>query len=379
MNKNYRIIFTTGGSGGHITTAQSVIEELIDNGIKKSDILFIGGDLSKHYETKAITLEEKVIKGLGIDFVKIRTGKLNRKFSIKNTLLMFRTILGFYDSYKIFQNIKCNKIISFGGYVTVPVCLISKIKGYKIYLHEQTAAIGLSNKIVSYFADKIFVNFESSIKFFKNKNVIHTGNPIRKMFFENITSLKSYDIDIVNVVNWAKKNNKKLIYVTGGGQGSELINNLIINNLDKLLNKYCIILQAGSHNFDKNMEIVKSIQDIVLLKCFVMKEFINKEVFLVLKNSDIIVSRGGAGIITELGVLKKKCILIPIKHVTHNEQYLNCKILEENKQAIILDEGLLTYDVFSKSLENVLNLKYENINKFPTNASKIIVKEINIL
>lgn len=384
--KKIKTVVTAGGSGGHVTVAMAVINNLFDRGISPESILFIGGDLNKGADSHTGSIEQIMTQKIPVPKAFIRAGKLQRKFSLTSIYLAIRTLLGLWDSFVIFTKIKPEIVVSFGGYVSLPVSIVAKLFKKTIILHEQTAAVGLANKFVSLFSDRILVNFESSQKYFKNKTVIHTGNPIRNILFEQqkATSPFAKKIETHFVIN----KNKPFIYVTGGGQGSQLFNNLILNNIDILTQKYNILLQAGNYNF-KSLRRTFSQATRKLpsnqLDSIILTDIIQDEIAYVLQNCDLVVSRGGAGTISELGALQKKSVLIPIKWVTNNEQFKNSKILSDAGLATILDEDKITIDDFIQAIETVLQKEQpsQELAKriFKKNAAeeigKIIIKYLS--
>jgi UDP-N-acetylglucosamine--N-acetylmuramyl-(pentapeptide) pyrophosphoryl-undecaprenol N-acetylglucosamine transferase len=373
-------VINAGGSGGHVVPALAILEGLTDSGVDMKDILFVGGDLGLEGDIENGSVEQKLFQDKNVDKEFIRAGKLQRTFSWLTIKLFLRTVLGFCDSFKIFLKYKPKKIISLGGYVTVPVALMGKLFGAKVYLHEQTAAVGLSNKVVGYLADIVFVNFESSKRYFPRTQVIHTGNPIRDIIFDSeyietelasqVKSLEELDDDL-------------LVYITGGGLGSHLFNKLVKNNLENLLKEFKIILQVGDNSqLDDYKEILDEIEVLSddLKKRILVTKFVSEEIGYVLNIVDIVVARGGAGTITELGALRKRCVLIPIKWVTHNEQYKNSKILADLGLAKILDEDNIKVDVL---IETVKGISKQEISEndamkrlFPRNAVTKIVNKV---
>ncbi|HOU76245.1 MAG TPA: UDP-N-acetylglucosamine--N-acetylmuramyl-(pentapeptide) pyrophosphoryl-undecaprenol N-acetylglucosamine transferase [Candidatus Dojkabacteria bacterium] len=353
--KKIKIVITAGGSGGHVTVSTAVIDNLFKRGIQNDEILFIGGDLNKGADTTSGSVEQIMTQQINVPKVFIRAGKLQRKFSLEGIYLAFRTLLGTWDVFKIFLKIKPKIVVSFGGYVSLPVCLIAELFGKTIILHEQTAAVGLANKIVSLFSDRILVNFEAAKKYFRNKTVIHTGNPLRENLFEQVQLTSPFSEEIQKKLIY--KRSKPFLYVTGGGQGSVLFNNLILDNVDILTQKYNILLQAGNHSFSQIQKKYKQVTNKLSdeqKNSILLIDIVKSEIALVLQNCDVVISRGGAGTISELGALQKKSIIIPIKWVTHNEQYKNAKILSDAGLATILDEDKLTIDDFINAIEQVL-------------------------
>lgn len=354
--KKIKIVITAGGSGGHVTVAMAVIDNLFKRGIKNEEILFIGGDLNKGADTKSGSIEQIMTQQINVPKVFIRAGKLQRKFSFEGIYLAFRTILGSWDTLKIFLKIKPKIVVSFGGYVSLPVCLIAELFGQTIILHEQTAAVGLANKIVSLFSDRVLVNFEAAKKYFRNKSVIHTGNPLREILFEQEQSRSPLSKEIEKKL--ISEGLKPFLYVTGGGQGSVLFNNLVLDNVDILTQKYNILLQSGNYNYSQTLKKFKRVTKKIPNKqknSIILTDIVQAEIGLVLQNCDVVISRGGAGIISELGALQKRSVIIPIKWVTHNEQFKNAKILSDAGLAVILDEDNITTDGFINAIDSVLS------------------------
>lgn len=376
-----KIVVTAGGSGGHVTVAMAVMDEMFSRGIKKEDVIFVGGDLAKEGDTSGKSIEEIMIEKTGVSFQKIRVGKLQRYLNFQTIRLLFRTIFGFWDSLVFLWGSKPRFVLSFGGYVSVPVCVVARLLGCKVFLHEQTAAVGLSNKIVSWFATTVFVNFPSSKKFFPNKQVVHVGNPLRRLLFDRNALSGEIGRQLTNLVYNARAEEIPIVYVTGGGQGAMLFNNVVINNLELLLSKYAIILQAGTYQYSQNISKVKKLFTEGTLKKYIDRFMISdvylEEIGYILQNCDVVVTRAGAGTITELGALKKRSVLVPIKWVTHGEQFKNAKILSDIGLGKILDEDKLSVDMLNDAIVEILNKDDPSLElaerTFPTNADVKIV------
>jgi UDP-N-acetylglucosamine--N-acetylmuramyl-(pentapeptide) pyrophosphoryl-undecaprenol N-acetylglucosamine transferase len=382
---NKKIIVTGGGSGGHISAALSVISSLEEKYVlDKNHFLYIGGDLGMEGEKPGNSLEQKLMRGKSFECKFIRAGKLQRSFSLNAVKLLFRTILGLKDSYKIIKNFRPDIVISTGGYVTVSVCLTAKLLKSKIYLHEQTATVGLTNKIVGNLAEKIFISFPSSLKYFPEGKAVLTGNLIRPEIFET----KAQGNFAENIKDMVKnKDVYPIIYISGGGLGSHLINETVKDSLKLLLQKYQVILQTGDNkvfNDYKTLIRYKEHLDKNLKSRFLPVSFIQaKDLGYLLHNIDAYVGRAGANTVYEMGVLQIPSIFIPIPWVTHNEQYRNAEVLVNLGLAEIIQEGELTSSYLLLRLEKFLQ-KDKKINKkelekvFRTDAIKTILKEIEL-
>lgn len=380
-----RILITGGGSGGHISAALSIIGSLQEKYILDDDhFLYVGGDLGMEGEKPGNSMEQKLMKGKDFNCKYIRPGKLQRTFSFNTIKLLFRTILGFWDSYKIVKEFKPEIVISTGGFVTVHVCLVAKLFKAKIYLHEQTATVGLTNSLVGKVSEKVFISFESSRKYFTKAETILTGNLVRPEIFNNKGQGK-----IADVIRKMKDQQDQfpIIYMSGGGLGSHLINETVKECLPLLLQKYQIILQTGDNKVFKDFEIIENAKKSLpheLQEKFLPVTYIqSNEIGYLLNNIDLFVGRAGANTVYEMGVLQIPSIFIPIPWVTHNEQQKNAEVLVRLGLAEIIQEGELTSGCMvlriDRFLGKKLDINCEELKKvFKTDANRLILKEIGI-
>lgn len=366
-----RIVVTGGGSGGHVSAASAIIEGLKDSyDIPYSNLLYIGGDLGMIEESDGKSIEQKRFRDADFRTEYIRAGKFQRTFSLKGLWLMFRTFLGFIDSYRILNRFKPDLIISTGSFVSVPVCLVAHMKHVPIYLHEQTAAVGLSNKIISRYAKKIFVAFEESLKYFPKEKTIHTGNIVRKSIFEK-KGTGEISNDIKKMIEIQEK--YPLIYISGGGQGSHVLNTVVREALPMLLQNFQIVLQTGDNQVYKDYDLCinerEKLQQEQKEKFLPVKYVDENDIGFLLNNIDMYVGRAGANTTYEMGVLKIPSIFIPIPWVTHNEQERNAMVLKQLGLAEILPEGELCRESLGISIKNFW--KEWNLNKKDINLQKI--------
>jgi len=382
MEKYRKILITGGGSGGHVSVASAIIEE-----IKKRDteiynnLIYVGGDLGMVGEDYGNSLEQRRFKNADFNTKYIRAGKLQRHISISSIKLLLRTILGFFDSLKIIREERPDLIFSSGGFVSVPICIAGWIKGVPIYLHEQTATIGLSNRIVGRFAQKIYIAFDSSKKYFDIKKTKLVGNIVR----DAVTDFKVEEVS-EEIRGFITSNTMcPLIYISGGGLGSHIINEKVLSEIDNLLSKYRIILQTGDNkkynDYQKALE-KKNNLPIQNSERFLPIKFINdKNIGYVYHNIDLFLGRAGANTVYEIAILAKPSIFIPIPWVTNNEQYENAKTLEETGISKIIDEksfkNINLISEIDKQIEKSSKVKIDIDKlrkKFPTNAvEKVIV------
>ncbi len=354
---NKKIIFTGGGSGGHISAAMAIIQGLRSKYPNLyENILYIGGNLPMEGEEGSESLDEKIIGKTEIPFRSIRAGKLQRYFSWRTVTLLFGVIGGFFDAIKEIKNFKPDMIISTGGYVTVPVCFAGWIKKIPIYIHEQTAAVGLTNKIVGKFAKRVYLSFEQSKEYFNKNKTVLVGNAVRPDIFK-----KDGFGETVDAVRTMLPNKEKLpiILVSGGGQGSHLLNITLRQMLRYLVEEYQVILQTGDNKVNNDHEMLNKERNKLPEKCrdrLHVTKFINSnEIGMVFDSIDLYIGRSGANSVYEMAVLRKPSIFIPIPWVTHNEQYKNAKTLEEMGLAVILPEGEVNADRLNSEIRKIFN------------------------
>jgi UDP-N-acetylglucosamine--N-acetylmuramyl-(pentapeptide) pyrophosphoryl-undecaprenol N-acetylglucosamine transferase len=384
MRQYKKIVITGGGSGGHISVASGIIK-----GIKRRDpelyqnLTYIGGDLGMVGEKYGNSLEQRRFKNVDFKTRYIRAGKLQRRFSLTSIKLVFRTILGLIDSFKILREEKPDLIFSTGGFVSVPVCIAGWLKGIPIYLHEQTATVGLSNRIVGKFAKRVYIAFDSSKEYFDNKKTKLVGNIVR----DAVTN-----VDITKVSDEFKKlvsTNRELplIYISGGGLGSHILNVKVFSEITFLLNDFRIILQTGDNqhynDYEKSLNIKEKLEN-QLKDRFLPTKFINdRNIGYVYQNMDLFLGRAGANTVYEIGVLAKPAIFIPIPWVTNNEQYENAKVLKDLGLAeIIKEKELNNINLTKEILEKIKTLPKESLdfnalrNKFPINAVEKVLNDL---
>lgn len=355
-------------TGGHHTSALPVIKELKK---QNEDVeIFWFGHKHSLLGSKAETLEYKDITSLGIKFFNLNAGKFYKTY---NLFRLIKIPWGFIQAFFLLIKVKPNVILSFGGYLAAPTVFSGWILGISSITHEQTVVTGYANKFISKFAKKILISWDQSRKYFPKDKVILSGLPLREQIY--LSESSEFLID----------NNLPTIYVTGGKTGSHKINNVILENMVSLLSKANIIHQCGDQSSTGDYEglsnMYRKIQDKVSGRYFLKKFVTNSEIGEVFSKADLVISRSGAHIVKELMSLKKLALLIPISWVSHNEQYKNAKLLEQQGLAEILEEKNLKKNfniVVERMLENLNKYRIEKEEKLQNKKKpeKIIVKQL---
>lgn len=331
---------------------------------------------------KALSAESKIVPGLGVKFIPVVSGRLQRRFTRHTISSIFRIPFSFLQSFGLLLKIKPDAILSFGGYVSVPIVISGWFLRIPVLTHEQTVVFGLSSRINSFFAKKIAVSFPQSLAFFPKNKAILTGNPIRKEIFE------------VNKSLIIQSSNLPIIYVTGGNQGAHAINMAVMEILPKLLEKYIVVHQCGDRDYEfLNQQSAAlrlhsgQVNDQQLMKNYFLTPYIGPgDIGWVLNKADLIISRSGANTVCELAALGKPSILIPIPWTYQDEQTKNAQMLKSAGIAEILPQDELS----SQTLLSKINEMFKNLKDYQKHkedakklvnldASEKIAEEINNL
>ncbi len=382
MSVKKRILITGGGSGGHVSPAVAVIDQL--NQLPGVDLLYIGGVPVSQSISGAPSIEQRMLADKNVKKLFIRGGKLQRKFHWSTVKLFFGVFGGLIDSWREVRRFRPDVIFSTGGYVSVPVCLVGWLLKVPIYIHEQTAGVGLANRTVGKLATKIFISFEQSRNYFNEKKTMLTGNIVRPSIFEiNEKSPVAKEIAKMLTID------KPIVFIAGGGQGSHFINLLVRQMLLYALMDFQIILQTGDNDKYKDFDVLwrdKLKLPTKLRDSFLPMKFIKQdEIGYVFKNCDIYVGRAGANFVYEMGLYRKPSLLIPIPWVTNNEQEKNAQVLVDCGLGRILPQGEMTAERLHQEIKRfatdlragkVVADEEALVRSFRTDALDVIVKEL---
>lgn len=344
-------------TGAHFTPAVAVIEEL-----KKTqgvEIVYVGRRTTLEGDSTP-SQESRVIPSLGVKFIPIITGRLQRSFTIYTITSILKIPIGFMQSFWIVLKEKPDVILSFGGYVGLPLVLIGWLFSIPTMIHEQTLVSGLANKISSIFADKIALSFNNPQMVRKK---IFTGNPLRK---EIINPSQTVPSDYQKLFLIAKKEKLPVIVVMGGNQGSHTINKIIEEILEKLLKLACIIHVSGDNKF-KDFENLEKLQN----EKYLVKKWIGKEYGMILSKVDLVISRAGANTLTELAYMGKPALVIPFEPLYQDEQNKNAKYFEKLGFVRILPQSKLSSNSLLENVKNII--KYLSELKEKAKGAKIAV------
>lgn len=358
-----RIVIT----GGHPAPALAIIEGLLKKRI--DDIHFIGRQFAVDDEIVE-SYEFKQVTKLGLPFYHLHTGRLTRVASLNTLRNVARVFNGMYDSYRLLRKIQPDVIMSFGGFIALPVCIVGRLLGVKVITHEQTIAPGLANIIISRFANRILISFPETLKYFDVKKTRVTGNPLRPQILQEIQ--KPIDIKLT-------KKSKPLLYITGGSLGSHSVNIHVENILDQLCKKFIVLHQVGNIEAFGDYERLSTRRK---KDYYVVPHIHTDEIGWVFHNAHIVVSRGGANTTFELIAHKKPSVIIPLPWSGNNEQERQAKLFSTSGAGEMFDQNGESKDLYLKIMKIYDNYdqykkNFRLLNKYVhKNAIRDIIEEI---
>ncbi|PFG06047.1 undecaprenyldiphospho-muramoylpentapeptide beta-N-acetylglucosaminyltransferase [Bacillus sp. es.034] len=327
-----RILFTGGGSAGHVTVNTALIPHFEKEGW---DITYIGSE--DGIEKEIITEQFP-----HIPYKSISSGKLRRYFSWKNFSDPFRVMKGVFDALSVIRKTKPDIIFSKGGFVSVPVVMAAKMAKVPVAIHESDVTPGLANKLAVPFATKIFTTFPETVQSLPSEKSLCAGAIIREELFMGDARegkrLTGYYED------------KPVLMIMGGSLGARKINEAVRGNLEELLTAFQIIHICGKGNVDESL----------VQKGYRQYEFIKGELPHYLAMTDFVISRAGSNSIFEFLALKKPMLLIPLsREASRGDQILNANSFVKHGYAIKLEEEELDEKSF---LDGVNELKSNRDN-----------------
>ncbi len=360
-----RLLISAGGTGGHIYPALAVASSFKEK-FPDAEILFVGAQGKMEME--------KVPKA-GFRIVGLPVKGMPRKFSFKIFPFIYSLIVSLLKARKIIKEFKPDVAAGFGGFASGPVLAWAGIFKVPFIIQEQNSYAGVTNKILAKKATKICVAYEGMERFFPKEKIVYTGNPVRK----EITSIETsaaYARDFLGL-----NPHKTTVLVLGGSLGARSINNQILKLVSWFEQSDLQLLwQTGSLYFEqmRQRSNVKEDSSVHIVK------FID-EMDMAFTAADLIISRAGAGTISELCFAGKPVILIPSPNVAEDHQTHNARALSERQAAILLPDNKI--ETLQKVIEKTLSDKElmddlsQNIRKLakPNADQKITAEIVNCL
>ncbi|MFA5886442.1 MAG: glycosyltransferase [Patescibacteria group bacterium] len=350
LQKTKTIFLSGGGSGGSVTPLLAVAEELLKSDIQDYRLVFIGTaqgperDMVADFNRKVGVLEFRSITG----------GKWRRYFSGHNIFDFFKIIFAFYQSLRLLSAEKVDLIISAGSFISVPLVWAAACKKVPILIHQQDVRPGFANRLMAPFASVISVALEKSLLDY-GPRAIWIGNPVAPdQADQDALSVKEikdkYSLDI----------SRRLIFITGGGTGAQAVNELIFAAAPELVKSYQVIHLVGRGKLPSRK---------IKLPNYQVFEFLNNEEVLdLMRAADLVISRAGMSALSELSLLNKAAILIPIPN-SHQED--NAAVFAQAKAAVVLKQNDLVPESLLAEIKKILDDGQERV-RLSNSIGKVI-------
>lgn len=346
----YRILVSGGGTGGHIFPALSIA-----NALKRRldvEILFVGAE--NRMEMEKVPAAGYPIKGLPV-------AGFDRKRLWRNVGVLLKLRKSIKMANDIVREFKPDIAIGVGGYCSGPTLKAAQKQGIPTLLQEQNSYAGVTNKLLAKKADKICVAYDGMERFFPSDKIIKTGNPVRKALTE-----KSCDTAKARE-SFGLHPAKPTVLVVGGSLGALTLNESMEHGLRKLVESGIqVIWQTGKNFGDRAEKAAKGMTGVVVTK------FIS-DMGSAYAASDMVVSRAGAGSISELELLGKPCVLVPSPNVSEDHQTKNAMALVNNDAAVLVTDADAR-ELLTKTIMDLVGDK-ERLARMRDNISKMAVRD----
>ena len=345
------IVFTGGGTAGHVTPNIALIEVLQKQGWS---IEYVG---SYH------GIEKNLIESRNIAYHAISCGKLRRYFSWQNFIDPLKTLWGIAQAYTFFCKKHVDVVFSKGGFVAVPVVIAAWLKRIPVIAHESDLSPGLANRLTFPFVKTICVTFAGAKQHFKHpEKVIVTGTPLRMDLFNGNRTRGMQICGFTALL--------PCLLIMGGGQGSQVINQCIRDGLEQLSQKFQIIHLCGRDNID---------QRLISYPGYMQIEYADQDLPDLFAATDMIISRSGANSLYEILALGKPHILIPLsKTASRGDQIQNANYFKDQGVSLVINEETLNVPNLMSALDLLWQNQYQIMQKISslsiTSATDHIVK-----
>ena len=364
MKKEYRIIVSGGGTGGHIFPALS-IADAIRSKHPDAKILFVGADNR---------MEMQRVPDAGYEIVGLPIAGFDRKNLLKNIRVLWLILKSQRMAKKIIKKFAPHAVVGVGGYASGPTLKMAASMNIPTLIQEQNSYAGVTNKILAKRAEKICVAYDGMERFFPKDKIELTGNPVRKSLIEMRTNrneaVKALGLD----------ENKKCVLIVGGSLGARSINEAVIANIETIRDNKDIqfIWQTGKLYFE---EMKERCANIGKPENLTITDFVSN-MAAALGAADLVISRAGAGSISEFALLGKAVILVPSPNVSEDHQTKNAMALVEKDAAIHIPDAKAKEEMIKTAVETVLDAQRiatleKNVEKLgKPNAAEVIADEV---
>jgi UDP-N-acetylglucosamine--N-acetylmuramyl-(pentapeptide) pyrophosphoryl-undecaprenol N-acetylglucosamine transferase len=337
------IVIAVSGTGGHIYPGIAIAKEFQSRGY------------SPIFLTSKNAVSTNITRQSGFEYIPFNLKGLPRKISFALFPFCLKMFLAFFKALFCLIKLRPIALIATGGYIEVPAVFAAKLLRKPIYLHEQNTIPGKANKLLSRFADKTFVSFKESSKFFAGETV-YSGYPIRR--------------EILNISRATNRRPKDAwtIFIFGGSLGAVKLNEIAFEAICSLSQK--IQIQAIHITGSGSFEAISN--KAAALNYYKVKEYMH-DIYEAYAAADLIIARSGAGAVFEIKALSKPAIFIPYPYAAENHQLLNAKAVEKKGFIEVIEEKDLTAEILA---ETILRLKESRLPSEEIFDHKLLPQEM---
>lgn len=354
MKKNIRIIISGGGTGGHIFPAVSIANAIKEQH-PEAEILFVGAEGR---------MEMQRVPAAGYQIIGLPVAGFDRKHLLKNISVLIKLMKSQIKARRIIKEFKPDAAVGVGGYASGPTLKVAGSMGIPTLIQEQNSYAGVTNKLLAKKACKICVAYEGMERFFDKEKIILTGNPVRQNLLNQQMSredaIRSFNLDPT----------KKTVLIVGGSLGARTINNCVLNGLDQIRQSGVqFIWQTGKFYINEAKEKVGQAENYPMLHT---TDFIT-DMAAAYSAADLVISRAGAGSISEFCLLGKPVILVPSPNVAEDHQTKNALALVAKDAALYIKDAEASEKLLKTAIETVQ--QPETLKKLSTNIAKLAYKD----
>lgn len=313
-----KVVITGGGTGGHVFPALAIAEELRK---RKISVIYVGSKAG---------MEARFVPEKGFPFFSVSSGALKNQGLLKRVSGVLRLLRGVLWSFRFLWSEKPELVIGVGGYVSAPVCLAAFCLRIPVFLQEQNASVGITNRLLGKIASKVFLGFEEASSFFPKGRTIVTGNPLREVFY-------SPPKPEGTALLLAPPKVMPYLLVIGGSQGAHAVNAAMMEIIPELKSRFPevkVLHQTGKSDFEK----VKAHYEALKLKEVSVEPFISN-MFEAYESATLVVCRAGALTVSELIQMGRPALFVPYPRRGQNDQTANARMLEMRGGARVVEQG----------------------------------------
>ncbi len=337
-----RILFTCGGTGGHIYPAVSIAEE-ISRKHPEAEYLFIGAEGM---------MEMDIVPKCGYEIKAVPVTNLSRgkrpRDIVHNIKTVFNVIASLFRSLKLIKGFRPDAVIGTGGYVCFPVIFAAWLLRIPAFVHESNSEPGLTTKMLSRFVKRVFTGYRESLKFYKNGIGEYTGTPVRKQFEEAAPEAEAYE-------QLGADPDLPLVVSVWGSLGSGYMNEIFSEFITIMpKNEFVLMHVTGKRYYDLYEYINGLDLPVISEKTFVLKDFVY-DLPLYMKAANLVICRAGASTLAELAYLGKPAVIVPSPNVVNNHQEKNARVFEAKGAAVVLTEGSFTREDLLETIMSILS------------------------